>query len=63
LISKKREGESRAIYSQTMNPCDGEINEMVEGSKFGKSHLWKILSWRAKKGGIPRPLVVRCPDL
>jgi hypothetical protein len=60
-----------------MNPCssakslakappaqnDGEINAMVEGSKFRESHVLKILSWRAKEGGMPRPLVVHCPDL
>jgi hypothetical protein len=33
---------------------------MVEGSKFRESHVLKIL---AKEGGIPRPLVVHCPDL
>jgi hypothetical protein len=43
--------------------CDREINAMVEGSKFRESHVLKILSWRAKKGGMPRSLVVRCPDL
>ena len=26
---------------------------MVEGSKFRESHMLKILSWRANKGGMP----------
>jgi len=43
--------------------CDSEINAMVESSKFRESHVLKILSWRVKEGGMPRPLVVRCLDL
>jgi hypothetical protein len=38
--------------------CDGEISAVVEGSKFRESYVLKILSWRAKEGGMPRPLVV-----
>jgi hypothetical protein len=41
--------------------CDGEINAMVEGSNFRESHILKILSWRVKEGGMPRPLVVVLP--
>jgi hypothetical protein len=59
LISKKREGERGNISAD----CDGEINAMVEGSKFRESHVLKLLSWRAKEGGMPRPLVVHCPYL
>jgi hypothetical protein len=44
-------------------PCDGEINAMVEGSKFRESHVLKILSKRVREGGIPRPLAVYFPDL
>jgi hypothetical protein len=36
---------------------------MVEGSKFRESHVLKLLSWGAKEGGIPRPLVVLCSSL
>jgi hypothetical protein len=36
-----------------LSTCDCEINAMVEGSSFGESHVLKILSWRAKEGGIP----------
>jgi hypothetical protein len=43
--------------------CDGGIKAMVKGSKFNESHVLKILSWRAKKRGMPRPLVVLCPYL
>jgi len=43
--------------------CDGEINAMVEGSKFRESQVLRILIWREKEGGMPRPLVVHCPDL
>jgi hypothetical protein len=43
--------------------CDGEINAVVEGSEFKESHVLKILSWRVKEGGIPRPLIVYYPDL
>jgi hypothetical protein len=42
--------------------CDGEINAVVEGSEFTESHVLKILSYRVKEGGIPRPLVAYCPD-
>jgi hypothetical protein len=57
------EGSRDCLGSKQTGICDGEINAMVEGSKFRESHVLKILSWRAKKGGMPRPLVVRCPDL
>ena len=33
----------------TATSCDGEINAMVEGSKFRESHILKILSWRANR--------------
>jgi hypothetical protein len=38
--------------------CDGGTNAIIKGSKFRESHILKILSWRAKEGGMPRPLVV-----
>jgi hypothetical protein len=34
---------------------------MVEGSKFNESHVLKILSWGAKKGGMPRPFSITLP--
>jgi hypothetical protein len=46
-----------------MQGCDGGINPMVEGSKFNESHVLKILSWGAKKGEMPPPLVLLRPCL
>ena len=43
--------------------CDGEIDTIIKGSKFRESHILKILSWRAKEGGMSRPLVVFCQSL
>jgi hypothetical protein len=49
---------------KVLNPsCDGEINIIVEGSKFRESHILKILSWRVEEGGIPQPLIVYYLDL
>ena len=47
-----------------INPVTARsVQSIVEGSKFRESHILKILSWRVKERGIPRPLVVYCPDL
>jgi hypothetical protein len=52
---------THVLFSQiflSRDCCDDEINVMVEDSKFRESHILKIPSQRAKKGGMPRPLLV-----
>jgi hypothetical protein len=52
----KNPSSTTYLATQFVEKCDGEINAMVEGSKFRESHVLKILSWRAKKGEMSRPL-------
>jgi hypothetical protein len=57
----KRMRQFSKIYAKNPSKCSGGINAMVEGSKFKESHILKILSWRTKKGGMPRPFSIVSP--